>query len=136
MTNTVKGECLCGTVKYEVEKRFKGFYLCHCKQCQRLTGSAFASNIFTDPDNIQWLEGEDRIGHFEHESREFSSAFCLSCGSGLPFINKRGTSLVIPAGSLNEKPDVLPQANIFNQEKACWFAESKDADVFEGFPAE
>ncbi|WP_123711416.1 GFA family protein [Sinobacterium caligoides] len=46
------GKCLCGTVKFSVADRFKAFYLCHCKQCQQLTGSAFASNIFTGPDNI------------------------------------------------------------------------------------
>lgn len=127
------GECLCGVVKFSVENRFKAFYQCHCKQCQQLTGSAFASNIFTEPDNIEWLSGKDKITTYEHHSREFSKSFCKICGSGIPFRNKTKTSLIVPAGSLNELPDIQPQANIFISEEACWLKSGLQAKNFSGF---
>ncbi len=134
MEEMLKGECLCGKIKYEVKNKFKAFYLCHCKQCQQLTGSAFASNIFTDSDNIKWVEGLETISKYEHPSREFSKSFCSSCGSALPFLNKSGKSIIIPAGSLIDNPNIIPQANIFNVEKACWLDKGLQAEVFSGFP--
>jgi len=134
MDKHLTGECLCGTVKFSVTDRFKAFYQCHCKQCQQLTGSAFASNIFTDPHNIEWLSGRDNVTTYEHPSREFSKSFCKTCGSAVPFINKTKTSLIVPAGSLNELPDIQPQANIFTSEEACWLKSGLQAENFSGFP--
>jgi len=134
MTKTITGECLCGAVKFSVEDDFKAFYQCHCKQCQQLTGSAFASNLFTAPENIQWRQGEDKVATFEHPERGFSKSFCRICGSALPFVNKAKTSLVVPAGSLDEMPDTTLDANIFTDEQACWLEQSTTAKRFSGFP--
>lgn len=128
------GQCLCGSVKFSVNDDFKAFYQCHCKQCQQLTGSAFASNIFTAPDNIEWLSGKDCITDYEHPSREFSKSFCRGCGSALPFVNKTKTSLIVPAGSLDELPEIQPQANIFVSEEACWLKPGLKAKNFDSFP--
>lgn len=134
MSKKLTGQCLCGSVKFSVIDKFKAFYQCHCKQCQQLTGTAFASNIFTEPDNIEWLSGQDNITHYEHASREFSKSFCKTCGSALPFINKSKTSLIVPAGSLNELPDLQPQANIFTAEQSCWLTSGMQAKNYSGFP--
>ena len=130
----LQGGCVCGKVQYAVNDDFKTFYQCHCKQCQQLTGSAFAANIFADIDNIDWLEGERFIQRYDHPEREFSKAFCKECGSALPFLNQSKTSLLIPAGSLLDDPGIRPRANIFSAEKVCWFDEGSTATSFEGFP--
>ncbi|MBS7691253.1 GFA family protein [Pseudomonas lalucatii] len=134
MKQNLKGQCLCGNVKFELSDDFKAFYQCHCAQCQRLTGSAFASNIFTRPDNIEWTSGKADVSHYEHPTREFSKAFCRVCGSAVPFVNKSRTSLIVPAGSLLDKPSISPQANIFAAEEAHWLADGLKAHSFEGFP--
>lgn len=134
MSNRLTGGCLCGAVRYSVNEDFKAFYQCHCKQCQQLTGSAFASNIFTDPENIEWEAGHDKISFYEHPTRGFSKAFCTECGSAVPFINKSKSSLIIPAGSLIDEPHIKPQANIFTSEKACWLEAGATAKNFVGFP--
>ncbi len=134
MSKHLTGECLCGAVTFSVEDDFNAFYQCHCKQCQQLTGSAFASNIFTRPDNIHWLAGESQITAYEHPDRAFSKSFCSNCGSALPFVTKSGGSLIVPAGSLNESPSIQPQANIFKSEEACWFKRGLDAKDYAEFP--
>lgn len=134
MSNKVEGKCLCGEVGFEVEKNFKVFYQCHCKQCQVLTGSAFASNLFTNPDNISWLKGREFVTKYEHPSREFSKAFCKICGSALPYINKGKTSLIIPAGSLNSDISKPLDANIFVSEKVCRSTPDYAIKEFESFP--
>lgn len=134
MQSKLTGNCLCGTVKFSLKEDFKAFYQCHCRQCQQLTGSAFASNLFTAPDNIEWLQGAKSVIAYEHPSREFSKSFCSVCGSALPFVNKSKSSLVVPAGSLNELPEIMPQANIFVSEQACWLEPGMNAVKISGFP--
>jgi hypothetical protein len=134
MKQKLTGECLCGSVKFSVTDSFKAFYQCHCKQCQQLTGTAFASNILSAPDNIEWHGEQDQITNYEHPSREFSKSFCKTCGSAVPFVNKTRTSLIVPAGSLNEQPNIQPQANIFTSEEACWLKSGLQAENFRGFP--
>lgn len=133
MVKTLTGGCLCGAVKFSLEDRFKSFYLCHCKQCKQLTGSAFAANVITDKDNITWHSGQDRVSIYEHSSRVFSKSFCQACGSALPYINKAGTSLVVPAGSLNELPGIKPQENIFASEESLWLSDGIKAKKFPGY---
>lgn len=133
MSRKLTGACLCGQVNFSVEESFGAFYQCHCQQCRQLTGSAFASNLFTRPDNITWLSGKQKVTQYEHPSRAFSKAFCGTCGSALPFVTKSGKSLIVPAGSLLEPPTIQPQANIFMQEKACWLESGAQAKRFEGF---
>lgn len=127
------GGCLCSAVRYQVINKFTRFFLCHCQQCKQLSGSAFAANIFIDPENIEWLTGYEKISFYEHPSREFSKAFCSVCGSALPFINKSGKSMIIPAGSLFDEVKITPEANIFVNEKANWLNSGLAADEFNHF---
>lgn len=133
-SSVLAGGCLCGAVKYQINQAPTEFYFCHCKQCQKVTGSSFAANMIAKPEDIEWLLGEDILTHFEHPSRAFSKTFCSRCGSGLPHVNKSGTSLVIPAGSLDQAPPISPQANIFVAEQAIWLANGLKARSFKAYP--
>lgn len=134
MTDVLRGSCLCEAVTYSVENRFEAFYFCHCEQCQKVTGSGFASNIITSPENIEWLTGFENVRVFEHPSREFSKGFCKKCGAGVPYINKSKTNLVIPAGSLIDLPTISPIANLFKGESPRWLEAGLLAKNFNGFP--
>ena len=74
------------------------------------------------PENIKWLAGESLIQRFElPEAERFMKQFCSKCGSGVPYVNRLGTKLVIPAGSLTEQFDVSPGKNIFWESRAKWY---------------
>ncbi len=120
----LQGGCLCGAVSYQITNQFSRFMLCHCQQCQQLTGSAFAANIFTSPKNIEWLTGQEKISHYRHRSRDSTRSFCAVCSCALPYINQNGKSLIIPAGSLSEQVENTPVANMFEGEQASWLVES------------
>ena len=120
----ISGSCLCGEVTFVVSGEVSAFHLCHCSRCRRSTGTAHASNIFTKPENITWLSGTENIRRYEHPTAEtFAKQFCSRCGSGLPYINRPGTALVIPAGSLKGDPGVTPQDNIFWGSRVQWYDE-------------
>lgn len=115
------GSCLCGEVSFDIDNHFHNFQLCFCTQCQKTTGSAHASNLFTDPKSITWNSGLAAIVRFDLEDRRISNAFCSKCGSRVPFLSKSGEVLAVPAGSLNGKPSISPAANIFWPERPEWY---------------
>lgn len=130
----ISGSCLCGKVSFESNNTFDQFHLCHCIQCQKITGSAHAANLFTSPDNIQWLSGEEFIKRFDYPGRDFPKAFCTECGCTVPFISGSGKALIVPAGCLDAKPDIDAQDNIFCDEKASWYDKALSAQPFAKFP--
>lgn len=118
----ISGSCLCGDVSYEFTGPVKVFQYCHCTRCQKITGSAHASNIIIDPGNFKWIEGEDNVGRYElSEAKHFASSFCKTCGSTLPWLAQTKKAMIVPAGTLDDDPKVKPVHNIFYVDKACWY---------------
>jgi hypothetical protein len=135
MTTQTPGSCLCGKVTCSVHGPYLKFYQCHCDRCQKKTGSAFASLLFTSPENIQWHSGKDNVKRFDLPTAvRFSNVFCVDCGSQVPYLSRDGSMLAIPAGFLDADPGVAPQANIFWKERFCWYEQGQDAPKFEEYP--
>ncbi len=130
---TLTGSCLCGECQYAITSEAKHFFHCHCVQCRKTTASAFAANIIVEPVEIQWLSGADHIKRFDYPGRAFTQVFCTTCGSGLPFQDEAGEMLFIPAGTLDNIPQITPEANIFWNEKAPWYEHGIAAPKQEGF---
>lgn len=134
MNGQISGGCLCGKVRFSVDNSFERLYLCHCAQCRKITGSAFAANLYTPPEQLQWTAGEKYIKRFEFPGRDFAKAFCTECGSGLPYLNQKGAAIIIPAGSLDAEPNIDEQANIFWAERPRWSTSAVDAKYYLQFP--
>ena len=129
----LNGSCLCGAVTFEVKNEFEQFQLCHCTQCQKTTGTAHASNLFTDAKNITWKTGVDSVVRYDVEGRRISNAFCSKCGSRVPFTSLSGEIVAVPAGVLDDTPSIAPQANIFWPERATWYDEAIHAQTYDKF---
>jgi len=135
MADKTHGSCLCGAVTYQFSGPAKVFQNCHCSRCRKFTGSAYASNIIVDPDQFEWLSGEDKVGRFEHpQARHFATCFCQNCGSSLPWLSKSGKAVVIPAGTLDEDPGIRPQQNIFWGSRVTWREAVESLPCFEELP--
>ena len=121
MSKSIKGSCLCGAVSYQFHGPEYIFQYCHCSRCRKFTGSAHASNIIIAPDQFEWLTGADQIGRYEHpEAKHFATCFCRQCGSSLPWLAQSGGAMIIPAGTLDEDPEIRPSQNIFWKDRAVW----------------
>ena len=118
---TLTGSCLCGNIRFEIADQFDHFQLCHCTQCQKSTGTAHASNLFTSPNNITWLAGQEDLVRYNQPGRRISNVFCKQCGSRMPWLSLSGDTLAVPAGCLDHTPHLIPQANIFWPERADWY---------------
>ena len=122
MSEAITGGCLCGRVRYRVSGPFDRFHLCHCSQCRRSTGSAHAANIFTLPERLEWLAGENLIKRYTPDEPDvISKCFCTHCGSLVPYTSLKSGKLVIPAGSLDQAPGIDPDDNIYWRDRAPWY---------------
>ena len=57
MAKDLEGGCACGTVRYRLESAPMFVHCCHCRDCQRQTGSAFVLNALIETDRITLLAG-------------------------------------------------------------------------------
>ncbi|WOX04939.1 GFA family protein [Microbulbifer pacificus] len=130
-----KGQCLCGSVKFEIDGEISSFHICYCSRCRHSTGSAHASNMFTKPESVSWLSGEEFIQRFELESaKSWAKQFCKVCGSGVPYLNRSGTFLVVPAGSLDDNINIKPDDRIFCEDRSAWVEGIQNSPEFPALP--
>jgi len=133
-SNAIKGSCLCGAVTFSVKDEFKTFNLCHCAQCQKISGSAHVANLFTQPDNIEWLSGQEFITRYDVPGREIRNEFCSKCGTNVPYVTHSGQNLIVPAGCLSKQPSsMVPEQVIFWAERLEWYEHIGAVDKFDGF---
>ena len=57
MTDDLEGGCACGAVRYRLASRPMFVHCCHCRDCQRQTGSAFVINALIETDRVSLLCG-------------------------------------------------------------------------------
>lgn len=128
------GGCLCGAVRYRARGPWLRFRFCYCSRCRKATGSAHASNLFTAPDCMEWLEGAEHVTRFDLlEAERFGRSFCRRCGSGLPHLLRDGSGWLVPAGSLDVSPELPPQARIFWASRAPWVEHIADSPAYDEY---
>lgn len=131
----VTGSCLCSNVRYEISGHLGIFQYCHCSRCRKFSGSAFGTNLLVKPDQFRWLQGEDQVGRYAvPQAKHFATAFCRQCGSSLPWLAQTGRAVIVPAGSLDEDPQIRPQYNIFCASQACWYEAPEQLPGYEEMP--
>lgn len=126
----VQGGCLCGQVRFEVERDYITYRYCFCSRCRKARGSSHAANIFVAPDEFRWTAGEELVKRWDLEGHRFGNCFCASCGSPVPRLTTGAQSFLIPAGALDSHPGILPQGAIFWDSRAAWLPTPDDLEKF------
>lgn len=81
MTALYTGGCTCGAIRYEGTAQPDFSWLCHCRDCQRASGSAFCSVMYVPGSSLK-VTGEPHYYTVTAESgRSVSRGFCKNCGS-------------------------------------------------------
>lgn len=89
MATVLEGGCLCGKVRFKVDRPPIRTFACHCTFCQRVTGSAFYAESIFDNDAVSFNGGA--LSQYEHRSdvsgKKVYVHFCPTCGTtvGLTF---------------------------------------------------
>ncbi len=129
-----KGSCYCGAVEYETGDQKFSFVNCHCGDCRKFAGSAFASVLIVAADGFRVLKGEDALNPYE-SSPGTHRHFCKHCGCHLFAKTAHNPAIaLVQAGTLDEDPGLQPQCHIWVKDKAPWYTIADSLPQFEGMP--
>ena len=120
------GKCLCEGVRYEVTGPLSPLGYCHCKQCQRASGSAFSANTSVARGDFRLVAGAELLREFESSPGRFR-VFCSRCGS--PVYKRtldQPDNVRLRLGLLDQDPELRPRAHIWVSAKAPWFQIADD----------
>lgn len=135
MENMATGQCLCGAVKFRISGEFESFFLCHCSRCRKDSGSAHSANLFSSTASVSWLSGEEYIRVFRLSGSRHVKCFCTNCGSALPFSEEGQSLLAVPAGSLDSRVGMRPNAHICCASRADWDHDLASVEGIDGLPS-
>jgi hypothetical protein len=125
MNSSYEGGCTCRHVRYRMITRPLFVHCCHCRWCQRETGSAFALNAMIEADRVQLLEGEVAvIDTPSHSGKGQRISRCPRCEIAL-WSNYAGSGDAIRflrIGTLDEPDNFPPDIHIYTASKQPWFA--------------
>lgn len=133
------GGCECGAVRYRLRDVPIATNCCHCRDCQTITGSAFALNAFIETDRITLLAGEPEMRALAREGGEETHAWrCRTCETLLwadhPMF---GDSLrFVRAGTLDEPWRLAPDAHYFVRSKHPWIVLPDGVPAYATLPAD
>lgn len=136
MSETFEGGCTCRHVRYRLMSRPMFVNCCHCRWCQRETGSAFVINAVIETDRVEMLAGEvEVIDTPSNSGKGQKISRCPKCHVAL-WSNYSGAgpkARFVRVGTLDNPDAMPPEAHIFTSSKQPWVILPKDVTVVPEF---
>ena len=132
----LEGGCACGAVRYRLTQPPMVVHACHCRDCQRVTGSAFILNMWIES---KYVEGS-RDGLVAHRltggsGKPHEVFSCAKCGTDLwsKYHAAPGDTLLVRVASLDDPAVMPPDIHIFTRSKLPWLPLPEGARAFDTF---
>ena len=124
------GGCECGRVRYRVEGEPIFVNCCHCRQCQKLSGSAFAMNAMIEREHVHVIMGSEELEDGAGQAR------CPACRTLLWGTHRffGDQILFLRVGTLDEGERIAPGAHFFVRSKHPWVTLPEGVPAFETLP--
>ena len=126
------GGCQCGALRYESAGEPLALYVCHCRECQKQSASAFGMSLAVPRAGLRVTRGKPKFWTRPTDSgRQLKCAFCAKCGSRV-WHEREGPAetLTIKAGSLDEPVDFSTAIHIWTSRKLPGIVIPADAPQF------
>jgi len=132
----IEGGCTCRNLRYRMAAPPMFVHCCHCRWCQRETGSAFVLNAIVEADQIELLGGRVEVIDTPSESGRGQKIHrCPICKIAL-WSNYAGAGdsiYFVRVGTLDEPDLVAPDIHIFTSSKQSWFTLPTDVPTVPDF---
>ena len=117
----IKGHCECKKVSFEVDGEINDYSHCHCSQCRRMHGAAFATFAGLPKDKFRYLSGESVLTHYASSS-DHDRVFCSVCGSNiLVDLDGEPDNSYVSMSVIEGDPDKPEGYHIYVGSKAPWY---------------
>lgn len=134
-TTSFTGGCACGTLRYRMRSAPMFVHCCHCKDCQRQTGSAFVLNALIEADRVELLSGDPRPFAMPTDSgKPHIVCRCAQCGTAV-WSEYGGVAALrfVRVGTLDEPTALSPDVHIYTRSKQPWITLPDGVPAFEAY---
>jgi len=132
------GGCVCGAIRFRAVGDPLRVTICHCRWCQRRTGTAFGTEVVFNAGQVAIAGAE--VGRYRHVSDEsgrwLDIEFCPRCGGNLGFTLEAAPGLrTLPAGSFDDpgwiRADRVAFRHVFLRSRRDWSELSPLVETYE-----
>ncbi len=132
---TVAGQCVCGTVRLEMQVPAFWAWHDHSRATQRAHGAACATYVGTWRSRLRILDGEDDITRFEDLVAKSARSFCRRCGTPLIYERASSSRMVnIPRALFDLRTGREPRYHIALDEAPEWAYRGEKLGPLKGYP--
>jgi len=120
MTTAITGSCFCKTVQYRLKSAISMAVNCHCNNCKKISGGAFASLAVVREKHLEITSGEESLATYQL-SENLKKHFCSRCGT--PIFNRNSRypgRCMMTLGSLDNPAIVTPSVNVHCENRLAW----------------
>jgi hypothetical protein len=135
VTDMLEGGCACGAVRYRLGSAPMFVHCCHCRDCQRQAGSAFAINALIEANRFTLLSGETAPSARPTDSgRPHLVHRCTTCGTALwSEYGGRDTIRFVRVATLDDPTALTPDVHIYVRSKLPWVRLPDEVPAFEAY---
>jgi hypothetical protein len=118
----IEGGCHCGAITYEAEVDPEFVSICHCTDCQTLSGTVFRTSIRAANDKFKILTGEPKVYvKIGDSGSRRAQAFCANCGSPIYATAAEGNAPYnIRVGTARQRNELVPKLQIWCRSEQQW----------------
>ena len=129
------GHCLCGAVTYTIRGEPVGMGQCHCKDCQRASGTGHMSIARFKREDVVISGQTTSYASVAESGNTNTRHFCPVCGSRVFGENSARPGMVnISVGCVNDNNWYSPQMVVYAKDRPIWDVTSKEIPNFERMP--
>ncbi len=127
------GGCQCGSVRYVLTTKPICLGACHCKECQRQSGSAFGMFMPVKKDSLTVTGPTKQVTRMADSANEVTGVFCPECGVRIYHVLKSARDLVsLKPGTLDDTSWLRPELFIWMKSAQVWVPIPNDVKALEG----
>ena len=129
-----EGGCSCGSIRYRLTSEPLFVHGCHCRNCQRQTGSAFAVNLLIEAHRVELMQGEPEQVDVPRDDGSTQAIFrCPACEVAVWSNYGWPTLLFVRGGTLDARRVVEPDVHIYTRSKLPWVTLPDGVPAFDGY---
>lgn len=119
----IDGACHCGAIAFEADVNPDSVAICHCTDCQTMSGTAFRTLVPATAEAFRLVSGEPRAYvKIADSGNRREMAFCATCGTQLRACDEVSDTgrIGIRAGTVRQRRQLVPRRHLWYRSAQPW----------------
>ena len=126
----MRGRCLCGAIKFEIDMPVRSCVNCHCESCRRQCSAPMTTYVGVPDGQWRWMTIAPKV---YNSSPGVERTFCEECGTPLSFSSEKMSGIMHLYVAAMEYPEEFkPTLHVAHEEKLSWLKLNDDLPTHSG----